>query len=469
MVAEKKKLDFTSGRIFYKLVLFILPIIATNLLQTFYNAADMMVVSLSHEDNAVGAIGVTGSFINLIVNIFIGFSMGGNVIVSRWIGAKDKERTSLAVHTAVCMALLFGVGGMIVGLGLAPFVLKTMGATGNLLELAITYTDIYFFGVPFLAMTNYLIAIFRAKGDSKTPLIVLSLAGLLNVGLNFFFVLVVGLSVEGVALATSISNLVSSSVLLFILSRDKEESTRFSFKRLKIHKKSFREIIRIGVPAAIQGALISLSNIMIQSSIVRVNNQLCPPTPENQYQPVVNGGAAQGNLNNFIYTAMNAVYQGVITFVSQNIGANKPQRIRKIMFQSILLVSIAGLSVSGVIYIFKEQLLGMYGVFKEDTYAWYAANVSLQYVALPYFLCGIMEVGSGVLRGMGKSFVSMMINLIGMVAVRILWLATAFQMNPILEMVYVSYPITWVISITVEFILVHILLNKLIKEKSYEQ
>ena len=468
MVAEKRKMDFTSGRIFYKLVLFVLPIIATNLLQTLYNAADMMVVSLSHEANAVGAIGVTSSFINLIVNIFIGFSMGGNVVVSRWIGAKDKQRASFALHTAICMAGLFGLGGMLVGLLVAPVVLTAMGTTGNLFELAVLYTRIYFLGVPFLAMTNYLIAIFRAKGDSKTPLIVLALSGLLNVALNFFFVIVVKFSVEGGALATSIANLVSASVLLFILSREKDEITRFSFKCLKIDRRSFREIIRIGVPAAIQGALISFSNIVIQSSLVQVNNQLCPPTPESQYQPIVNGAAAQSNLNNFIYTAMNAVYQAVITFVSQNMGAKKPERIRKIMLQAILLVSIAGLSVSGLIYLFKEPLWGMYGIFKEDTYAWYASNTSLQFIGVPYFMCGIMEVGSGVLRGMGKSFASMVINIIGMVFVRILWLATAFQMYPVLEMVYVSYPITWIISIVTELIIVHIALKKILKQKKYE-
>ena len=248
MTAEKKKIDFTQGKIFSKLFLFVLPIIATNLLQMFYNAADMMVVSFSHEENAVGALGTTGPFINLIVNIFIGFAVGANVVVAKEIGAKEKERTQAAVHTSLIMAVLFGLAGMLVGLIVARPILVLMGNTGNLLDLAVVYTQIYFLGVPFIALTNYLIAIFRAKGDSKTPLFVLTAAGLLNVGLNFFFVLVVGLSVEGVAIATSVSNVVSAAVLLVKLHADQDYTT-FSFKKLRIDKKAFKSIVLIGLPA----------------------------------------------------------------------------------------------------------------------------------------------------------------------------------------------------------------------------
>ena len=214
---QKKKMDFTEGKVFFKLLRFVLPIIATNLLQTFYNAADMIIVSLSHEENAVGAIGVTGSFLGLILNVLIGFSVGANVVVAREIGAKDKQKTQNAVHTALIMAVIFGFGGMALGLALSKLVLGWMGATGNLLDLAVRYTYIYLLGVPFLALTNYLMAIFRAKGDSKTPLIVLSLAGLLNVGLNIFFVLALKMSVEGVAIATAAANIASFVALILKL------------------------------------------------------------------------------------------------------------------------------------------------------------------------------------------------------------------------------------------------------------
>ena len=276
MEKVKKNLDFTEGKVFLKIVLFILPIIATNLLQVLYNAADMMVVSLSSEPNAVGAIGTTGAFINLIVNVFIGFSVGANVVVAREIGAKDQSRVQKAVHTSLLMAVAFGFVGMGIGLLVSRPVLSFMGNTGSLLELAVAYTDIYFCGVPFLALTNYLIAIFRAKGDAKTPLVVLTSTGVLNVALNLFFVLVTGMSVEGVALATGISNVVSFILLLWKLHRDRDD-TKFSFRKLKMDWNAFRDIVVNGLPAGIQGALFSLSNMLIQSSIVQVNNAVVPP------------------------------------------------------------------------------------------------------------------------------------------------------------------------------------------------
>ena len=327
MQAVKRKIDFTSGRVFLKIIWFVLPIVATNLLQMLYNAADMMVVSLSSEQNAVGAIGTTLSFINLIVNFFIGFAVGANVVVAREIGAKDKVRVQKAVHTSLILAVIAGVLGSGIGLAISRPVLTAMGTTGNLLELAIRYTYVYFLGVPFLALTNYLIAIFRAKGDAKIPLIVLASTGVLNVGLNLFFVLVCGMSVEGVALATAGANAASAVILLFILQKSQDD-TAFSWRRLRMDKEALWDIVVNGLPAGIQSALFSLSNILIQSSIVTVNNNTCPGEI---YAPIVNGNSAAANLDAFVYTAMNAVYQGAITFTSQNIGAEKPHRVKRIM------------------------------------------------------------------------------------------------------------------------------------------
>ena len=402
-IVQKKKIDFTEGKVFFKILRFILPIIATNLLQTFYNAADMMVVSLSHEQNAVGAIGTTGSFIHLIVNVFIGFSVGANVVVAREIGAKDKERTQNAVHTSILMAVIFGVIGMALGLAVSRPVLRLMGASGNLLDLAVQYTVFYFLGVPFLALTNYLIAIFRAKGDSKTPLVVLALAGLLNVGLNLFFVLVVGFSVEGVAIATSIANLASFIALLIKLRKDQDYTT-FSFKRLKLERSAFKDIVVNGVPAGIQGALFALSNILIQSSIVTVNNNLVPKGTE--LAPVVNGCAATGNIEGFVYTAMNAVYQGAITVTSQNVGAKKTRRVKRILYSCLLAVFTVGVVMSGLAYLFREPLLALYGVKggaagSLEALALESALIRYDYIIAIYFLCGLMDVCSGVLRGLG--------------------------------------------------------------------
>ena len=466
MTAEKKKVDFTVGKIFPKLLLFVLPIMATNLLQMFYNAADMMVVSLSHESNAVGAIGTTTSFVSLIVNVFIGFSVGANVVVARHIGANNREKTQKAVHTSLIMALMFGLMGAGLGVTVSRPILRAMGNTGSLLELAVTYTYIYFLGVPFLALTNYLIAIFRAKGDAKTPLIVLAIAGVVNVLLNLFFVVVVKLSVEGVAIATSVSNLLSFVVLLIKLRRDKDFTT-FSFKQLKIERKSFREIVRIGLPAAIQGALFSLSNMLIQSSIVTVNNNLCPPDID--YQPVVNGSAAAGNIEGFVYTSMNAVYQGAITFTSQNMGAKKLERVKPIMYNSFLLTSIIGLTMGLLVFVFKTPLLSLYGVVagaegSVEALAMQAATIRMEFVCLPYFFCGLMEVCTGVLRGLGKSLTSTVIALVGSCLLRVVWLLTVFPVKQTLQMVFICYPITWILTTLVAFIVIQILLKAMRKE-----
>lgn len=462
MQKVKRKIDFTQGRVFLKIVWFVLPIIATNLLQMFYNAADMMTVSLSSEANAVGAIGVTGSFINLVVNVFIGFSVGANVVVAREIGAKSKERSQNAVHTSLLMAVGFGFIGMVIGLIIAPAVLRMMGADGNLLQLAVTYTRIYFLGVPFLALANYLISIFRAKGDAKTPLIVLSLTGLLNVGMNLFFVLVVGLSVEGVAIATALANVASVIILLIKLHKDQDYTT-FSFQKLKLDRTAFKDIVVNGLPAGIQGALFSLSNVIIQSSIVSVNNSMCPI--DSTYDPIVNGSAAAGNIEGFVYTSMNAVYQGAITVTSQNIGAEKPKRVYRIMACCYGLVVLVGVFMSVLTTVFRAPLLSLYGVTNGpegslEALAMYAAETRFIYIIAPYFLCGMMEVSSGVLRGLGKSFASMIISLIGSCVLRVLWISFVFPLVPTLETIFISYPVTWLITTAAAFITGLIVLKK---------
>ena len=467
MVAEKKAVNFTEGKLFFKIVWFVLPIVATNLLQTLYNAADMMVVSLSKESNAVGSIGLTGSFIALILNVFIGFSIGANVVVARGIGAGNKEKTQNAVHTSLIMALIFGTIGMLVGFLVSRPVLQWMGAEGNLLDLAVKYTYFYFAGVPFLALTNYLIAIFRAKGDSKTPLIVLALAGLLNVVLNLMFVLIIGMSVEGVALATAIANVVSFAVLLIKLRKD-DDFTKFSFRKLKVSVKEMKEIVTVGVPAAIQGALFAFSNVLIQSSIVAVNNRLCPVGSE--YQPIVNGSAAAGNLMGFVYTAMNAVYQGAITFTSQNMGANKPERVKPIMYNCFVITSIIGLSFGLSVFFLRAPLLSLYGIVdgaegSMEALAMYAATTRLLYECVPYFLCGIMETCTGVLRGLGRSALSTVISLIGACLLRVVWLWTVFPLFMTIESISISYSITWLLTASISFTFIQIIVRDLVKRK----
>ena len=322
--------------------------------------------------------------------------------------------------------------------------------------------------MPFLALTNYLIAIFRAKGDAKTPLIVLGCTGLLNVGLNLFFVLACGMSVEGVALATSVANLVSAGILLVKLGCAKD-ATAFSWKKLQVNKEALGDIVVNGLPAGIQSALFSLSNMLIQSSIVTVNNNLCPPDID--YAPVVNGNAAAANLDAFIYVAMNAVYQGAITVTSPNIGAKKPQRVRRIMYSCFGISAIIGVIMSSLVLILHQPLLSLYGIVPGEVgslerLAYDAALVRFKLVAAPYFMCGLMEVCTGVLRGLGKSLTSTVISLVGACLLRMVWLWTVFPQSQTLETIFVSYPITWIVTNIAAFIVIRLTLRKLLRERA---
>ena len=470
-VKKRKNIDLTEGPIFGKLLVFILPLMASNLLQTLYNAADMMVVSLSSEANAVGAIGTTGPFVNLIINLFIGFSAGANVMVARNIGAKDEEGVSRTVHTSICMSLIFGVIAAAIGLVVSRPVLALMGNTGNLLDLSVAYTAIYFLGAPFISLTNFLISILRAKGDTKTPLIVLSATGLLNVVLNLFFVLAVGMSVEGVSLATSISNAASAIILLCVLMRDKGPC-RLRLRRLRIHRRAFVSILHIGVPAGIQGALFSLSNMLIQSSIIRVNNNL--NLPSDSYQPVVDGSAAVGNLEGFAYTATNAVCQAAITFTGQNAGAAKYERVWRVMGACYLMTVLVAAVFSTVLILLADPLLALYGVTGGETGSLAAiaretAQTRLMITIIPYFLLACMEVGSGVLRGLGRSITSTLVSLAGACLFRIVWISTVFEHYETLESIYISYPISWMLTTIAHLTLSLLALRKLIRLRNEHQ
>ena len=463
---SRKNIDMTEGHLFGKIILFVLPMMATNLLQVAYNAADMMVVSLSHEANSVGAIGMTGPFINLVLNIFMGFSVGANVVIARRIGARQGDRASKVVHTSLLLALILGVVGCMIGLAISKPVLSLMGVDGNLLDLATTYTYIYFAGAPFVALTNYSVAIFRAKGDTRTPLYVLSISGLINVVFNIFFVLALGMAVEGVALATVIANAVSSVVLIYCLSRGEDEC-KFSFSKLRIDVGSLLDVIRIGFPAGIQGALFSLSNMMIQSSVLRVNDILAPGSV---YRPVVDGNAAVSNLNGFIYTATNSVCQASIAFTSQNVGADRYDRVKKVLLNCYAITAVVAALCSLTLFLFNHQLLSLYGITDGeglDAIAYNAAMTKMRYETMTYFLLALMEVGCGVLRGLGRSLTSTVITLIGACLLRVVWILTVFEHFLTLPSIYVSYPISWTVTGIVALVLVCIILKKHnTKEKS---
>ena len=426
----------------------------------------MMVVSLSSEPNAVGAVGTCSPYISLITNLFIGFSVGANVIIARHIGSKSREEAERATHTSVVLGTVIGIVLGAIGIALAEPVLRLIGNTGNVLELATMYTQIYCMGVPFIALTNVLVAILRAKGDSKTPLIVLSISGLLNVLFNLFFVLVLGYSVEGVALATVIANVFSFIVLLIKL-KNAGEYVGLSFKKLKIHKRAARDIFSVGIPSGIQGALFAISNLLIVSSIVALDVKL---SPDPNFSPVLNGNAAQLNIDAFIYTAMSAVCQATATYVSQNYGANNRERIKKGFFLSYLLVGLTGITVSSITLIFRKQLLSLYGVVEGpvgsvDAIAYETAVTRSLIVGAIYFICGLMEVGTTTIRSVGKPVASFLITFFGVCVFRVVWTLAIFPIWETLVSLYVAFPISWFLSAVIAFIITMHALTKMKKKR----
>ncbi len=447
-IGQKNKIDMTAGPIFTAIIRFFVPLMISNLLQACFNAADMMIVGFSGEDDAVGAVGTTSSLTHLILNIFVGLSVGGNVLVARSIGAKKAEDTENAVHTAVAMSFIFGIAGGGIGMLLSRPILVLMGNEGKLLSLALTYIYIYFAGIPFVALSNYLSAIFRAKGDTRTPLLVFTAAGMLNVLLNSFFVFVVGWSVEGVALATLIVNAFSGVVLLLILMRD-ASPCRFSFRKLRIHGSSFRKILAIGLPAGFQSALFSLSNLLIQSSILEVNSALTPAGAT--YAPVVKGSSAGASLENFAFTSVNAVHQAAVTFTSQNTGAGRYDRVKRVLLWSFVAEIAVAVLVSGLMILFHEPLFAMYKVtrIEGDALAMLAFHTAVTRMLCKwtlFFTYGFMDVTTAVLRGLGKSTTSAVLTLIGTCAFRVIWICTAFRAFFTLESIFFSYPISWMLT-----------------------
>lgn len=456
--------DLTQGPLLKKLLVFVLPLILTNFLQFCYSAADMIVVGFSDVEGAIGAIGTTNAMINLVLNTFIGLSVGANVIVSRNIGKGDREAVSRAVHTSLLVSLFCGVICVFIGLAINRPILTLMGDQGHVLDLAVTYSSLYFAGAPFLAATNFLSAIFRAKGDTKTPLAVLTMAGLVNVILNFFFVLGFGMSVDGVAIATAISNLISAVVLTVLLSRDKG-MCRFSFKKLRVTKQELVDIIYIGLPAGLQGAVFDLSNMLLQSSIIGINNVVCPGG-----SAIIDGNAAASSLEGFAYTATNSVYQGAVTFVSQHYGAKKYRRIWKVQRCCYLTSAVIALICMGIIFGFRPLLVGLY---VDNDLAMQAAFTRINIVIGSYVLLSAMETGSGVLRGLGRSLTSTIVSLLGSCALRVVWVFTVFRAFPTLEVVYLCYPISWLVTSLTHLICSVIVRRRLIRRseenKNFEE
>lgn len=457
-----KNADMTEGGIFGKFVAYALPFMLTNLLQVLYNAADIVVVGLSHEADAVGAVGTTTAFINLITGLFIGCSLGAEVVISRAVGRKDGAETENAVHTALLFGVIFGAFCGALGFFLAKPVLALMGNEAKLLELASVYTRIYFLGLPVIALTNFAVAVLHAEGDSKTPFVVLTLSGVVNVILNLVLVLVADLSVEGVAIATVVANAVSAILLIARLLKDKT-ACRLRLKKLRIHMKTLGRIVEVGFPAAVQSSLFSLSNMLIQSSIVKVNNAVAGA--EAAYQPVVKGNSACSSVEGFIYTVIDSVGKASVSFVGQNAGAKKYDRLSAFLKIAYLTSFVVGVISPAIVLLLRNPLLALYGIRPAaeglDKIAYDTAVTRMLIMFVPYFTIAFMQLGSGVLQGLGKAVSASVSSLIGACLFRVIWIFTVFAAKPTIEIIYLSYPISWVLVALSHFIMIRKTLKKL--------
>lgn len=432
----KYEMDMTNGPLLKQIIRFSIPLMLTGILQLLFNAADVVVVGNFSSREALAAVTSTGSLINLIINVFIGLSVGAGVVVAQEYGANNYKDVQDTIHTSIAIGLIGGTVLGIFGVVMAKPLLELMGTPEDVLDLAALYMRIYFVGMPATLLYNFCSAIFRAVGDTKRPLYYLSIAGILNVILNLFFVVVCGMSVEGVAIATVISQCVSLGLTLFCMMRS-DGFLRLRWKEVRIDWSKLGKIVKVGLPAGLQGSLFSISNVMIQASVNSFGSL------------VMAGNGAAANIEGFVYNSMNAVYQAAITFTGQNMGARRYERINKILGACLLVVTTIGLIMGVGGYLLGDVLLRVY-TQEPDVIA--MGKIRLGLVCLPYFLCGIMDVLVGSMRGMGRSVVPMLVSILGVCGVRILWIQTVFAWDHNLQVLYWSYPLSWAATALVHFI-----------------
>lgn len=444
--------DLTEGPLLKGLIAYTVPIVLTGVLQLLFNAADLVVVGRFCGSISVAAVGACGAVINLLVNLFIGLSVGAGVTVAHGVGANKDEDVRRTVHTAIPLAAICGAFLTIAGIVGARWILSLMGTPDNVIGLSTTYMRIYFSGIIASTLYNFGGAILRAAGDTKSPLYFLTGAGVVNVLLNLFFVIVLKMDVAGVALATALSQVMSAALVLWALMR-REDACRLKLREMHIYWRQLIKIIRIGFPAGIQGSLFSISNVIIQSSV-------------NSFGSVVmSGNAAAQNIEGFVYISMNSVSQSALNYAGQNHGAGKFDRIRKIMLACLALAFGAGVSLGGLAVLFSRPLLSIYITDSDEAIKY--GITRLMFICLPYFLCGIMDVATGMLRGIGSSVAPMFITVAGVCGFRILWIYTVFQIPKYhtLEILYSSYMISWTATFLIETVVFYIMLHFMSKHQ----
>lgn len=425
-----RTMDMTDGPLLKQVLVFSLPIMLSGILQLVFNAADTIVVGRFAGNEALAAVGSVGSLNNMIVSLFIGLSVGVNVLVARYTGAHDGNNVSKVVHTAILLSVIGGIALAVIGFTVAEPLLELMGSPEDVIDLAVLYTRIIFIGMPVQMLYNFASAVLRAIGDTRRPLYFLTIAGIINAVLNLFFVIALHMSVAGVALATIISQAVSAWLVVRSLML-MDGPTRLDLRKLRFHKAALMEIVRIGLPAGIQSSVFSLSNVVIQSSVNSFGSI------------VIAGNAAAMNVGNFVYQAMNTFQQAVTCFVGQNIGARKPRRVSGSVNACLFWAGAFGVVLGLLSCVFGPQLLTLY---TPDPQVISAGMERIYIVCGPYFLCGIMDVMTGALRGIGYSALPMIVSLLGSCVLRILYVMTIFAAAPSMTCLMISYPVSWALT-----------------------
>ena len=430
--ALKRSVDFTEGPVGKKMIKFALPLMFSSILQLLFNAADIIVVGKFAGDECVAAVGSTTSLINLITNLFIGLSVGSNVMVANYFGAKKYKDLSETVHTSVGVSVIAGIILAFVGFFFAPEILKLMNTPDDVIDLATVYMKTYFLGMPFMMLYNYCAAILRAVGDTKRPLYFLTAAGFINVGLNMIFVIAFNWQVFGVAFATIISQAVSAVLIIRCLIKENTE-IKVEIRKINIHKDKILRMMQIGIPSGVQGMMFSISNVIIQSAINTFDTA------------VVAGSAASTSVEGFAFTSINSFHQAAVSFAGQNKGAGKYNRINKILYTGWIYAFITAAVFAGIFILFDNQLIGLY-VQGEDVIK--AGVERINIIAWSYLLCGFMDVTVGVIRGLGYSMMPTIVSLIGVCGFRIFWITAVFSREAyhFVETIYYSYPVSWFLT-----------------------
>lgn len=442
---SKYEVDMINSPLFSRIIVYAIPIMLSGILQLTFNAVDLIMVGKFAGSEAMGAVGSTASLVGLLVNLFNGLAVGANVLVARAYGANQIKNLKESVHTSIAVSIVGGIILIFIGLFFSRPILQLMDTPPEIIDNAALYLKIYFAGMPIFMLYNFGSAILRAVGDTKRPLYFMTLAGVINVILNYILVKFFFMGVAGVAIATVVSQLVAVILVLRILIKT-EGVYKLTPSKIKIHKDKMLQMMKIGLPAGLQGCLFSISNVLIQSSVNSFGASC------------VAGNTAASNVEGIIYTAMNSFYHSAISFVGQNYGAGKLKRIKKIMLYCVINVTIVGFVLSTIVLMFSEALLGFYGTTGEQIQF---GIVRLQYVCKFYFLCGIMDTFVGVLRGMGYAFVPMIVSLSGACLFRVIWVYTIFEHYRTLESLYVSYPISWTLTLSTHFICILFIYKKL--------